>query len=97
MIEGVEISFDGPDGVWLHLDDDEHPARFRFRLTDEACAQLDKELQPWREHQAEGESVRQQFETHKATGYCTVWVPGRGACILDADHDGDHDPDGVGL
>lgn len=102
MIDNIEIEYEGPDGNWLVVDDDyavlsdgDGPsniqgARFSFELSDEACAQLDKALQPWREHMAEGERVRVEFGAHKGKGLCQYWVQGIGPCGLLAGHDEPH-------
>lgn len=93
MIEKIEISYDGPDGTWLVIEDSEKDVveeTFCFELTDEACVQLDRALQPWRNHMAEGERVRVEFSSHLAQGKCSHWLPGVGPCQLMAGHEGEH-------
>lgn len=100
MVESIRVENEGPDGTYLVIEDDqvEHysgmpkyrlldqAGKFRFRLSDEALRQLDRELQPWRDHMAEGEAVRREFTAQRASGRCSNWVPRQGPCQREADH-----------
>ena len=60
MIFGARISYEGPDGNTLILDSDEGTRT--LPITDDALGELDRALNPFREHMAEGEAVRQEYE-----------------------------------
>jgi len=105
MIDDIAIDNEGPDGDWLVLTgdfveqvtaylEDRDATRLRLRLTPATQRQLDAALQPFREHWAEGEAIRQQVEAHRAAGMCMEWVTSYGPCTLDAHHEGPCYPEG---
>ena len=107
MIENLRLEDEGPDGMCLVIEGDiavevqeyleTASTVMRVRITPDALLQFDRDLRPWREFIAEGESVRAEYELHKRLGFCTAWVAGQGPCVLPADHEGDHDPKGAKL
>ena len=72
MIEELHINYEGPDGTYLVLEGDfkdeigRHLAQDKpliLRVNDDLLRALDVALGAWREHQAEGEAIRQEYVT----------------------------------
>jgi hypothetical protein len=94
VIDSVRIEHEGPDGTYLVIEGRYRtvPGGLVLQVNDDVLEQLDRALEPWRAHRAEGERVRAERAAHVAAGLCGTWISGVGPCRLDAGHAGPHSP-----